>query len=85
MSHSVFFSVKVSFVVFVRCYLNWHIFHYFESISLESNTFDGIIGKKFNLSHPQFSKYLRPYPIVSKVGVESEVYVSVHCVVSLFL
>lgn len=71
-SHAFFLCVQVFLVVFVGCYLDWHVFHYFESESIESSPLGGVVCDEAHLAHTYFAQYLCPHAVVAFIGVVAQ-------------
>ena len=85
MSHAVFLRMQVTFVVNVRCDLDGHILHDFQSVGFQSHPFYRIIGKQTHLVNAYLTQDLCAYSIVAFIGLVSEADVGVYGVHAFFL
>ena len=84
-SHAVAFGLEITLVIFVWRNLDGHILNDFQSVCLQSDTLHGVVGEQAHLVYAEVAQHLSATSVVALVGLESEVHVSVHCVVTLFL
>ena len=85
MSHAVFLRAEIFLVVFVWCDFDRDVFHYFQSVALESYSLDWVIGEQTDLTDAKVSQDLCSYSVVPQVGLESEMDVGIDGVKSFFL
>ena len=85
MSHSCFLSFKIRAVVFVWFNYDRDIFNDGQSIAFQADTLDWVIGDETEFADSHFSKNLCANAIFAFVGSETEMDVSIYCIVAFFL
>ena len=82
MSHSCFLSFKIRAVVFVWFNHDRDIFNDGQSIAFQADTLDWVIGDETKFADSHFSKNLCSNAIFAFVGSETEMDVSIYCIVA---
>ena len=85
MSHSRFFRFKIRAVVFVWFNYDRNVFDDGQSVTFQSDTFDGVVGDKTNFADSHFSKNLCANAIFAFVGSEAEMNIGIYGVIAFLL
>ncbi len=83
--HALFLGLQVLIVIFVRCNLNGHVLHYFQSVCFEPYTLHRVVGHQAHLMHSEFAQHLCAAPVVALIGLKAKMNVGIHGIISLFL
>ena len=84
-SHTFFFGSHIFFVVGGDRNFDGHIFHDFESVGLQTYTFDRIVRQQAHFMYAQFMQDLSSDAVFTFIGQETEMYVGIYGIVSFFL
>ena len=84
-AHAFFFSMQVTLVIRIRSDFNGYVFGDFQSVSLQSHTFHGVVGHQTHFAHTQFAQNLRSHAVVALIGVVAQMNVGINRIVSLLL
>ena len=83
--HAVFLGFQIPQVIGIGSDFDGNVLHDFQSVGLQTDTLDGIVGQQAHLMDTQVSQHLGTTSVVTLVGLEAEVYVGIYGVESFFL
>src|SRR5690606_7019517 len=83
--HSIPFSFEILLIIGVGLYFYRYIFYDFQTVTYEPCTFCRIIRHQSHLGHPNRTKYLGTYTIITQIGFKSQLNISIDGVHSSFL
>lgn len=71
-AHAVAFGAEVALIVGIGGYFDGDVLYDFESVGLESDALDGIIGYQTHFVDAQMAEHLCATAVVALVGFEAE-------------
>ena len=85
MPHSLFFSMKITLIVWVRGNLYRNVFYDLQSVSFQTYTFNRIVGDETHLADTYFAQYLCTYAVITFIGLVSQANVGINGIHAIFL
>ena len=77
MSHAHALRLQITLVVGVGGNDDGHVFHNLQTVALQADALDGIVGDEAYLGEPQRAQNLGAHAVVALVGLEAQVEVRV--------
>lgn len=72
MSHSFFFGVQVTLVVWVGSDFDRYVFYNLQSVSFQSHAFHWVVGQQAHFVDTDFTQNLSTYSVVAFVGLMAQ-------------
>ena len=85
MPHAVSLGLEIALVVLVWFNFDGYILYDFEAVCFQAYTLHRVVGEQAHLVYAQVAEHLGTAAVVALVGLEAQVNVGIHGVVSFFL